>query len=331
MRVLTLDARSAADKATVRRLQFAPDGRRFAAVLGPVSHTVAVCDAASGEVTWEVPGGGDATGEPAISPDLDAIAWMEDEPEEQCDRVLLWVAGSDAGLEIGGNLRMADVSAAAFHPDGRWLAVGVYDQKLRSRAISLWHRNGTDHRDPAATEVLQFDSNQAVSALAWSADADRLAVAGEFGGLWVIAGLAAKMPQFGVPYGELRFRQAVRTAIPASQLRQPVRTLCFALDGRRLLALDGRSLDIWDFDRGEWLGPLPAKPRVLDAAYSLDGRTLAVTRRDGTVTFLDAGTLAPRTAYDWKLGPLYSVAFSPDGLTCAAGGTRRRVVVWDLE
>lgn len=330
MRVLTLDARSAADKATVRRLQFAPDGRRFAAVFGPVPHAVAECDAVSGVVTREVPGGGYAAGEPAISPDLVSAAWMEDDPEAQFDCVRLWEAEHGTARVLGDTWRTADVTAVAFHPSGRWLVAGVYDSMLCARAVILWYRDGTDRRDPAETELLQFDPNQAVSALAWSANADRLAVAGEFGDLWVIAGLAATMPEFGVPYSERLFRPAARSAIPASQLRQPVRTLRFAPDGR-LLALDGQALALWDFERGEWLGPLPSKPRILDAAYSPDGRVLAVSRRDGTVTFLEADTLAPRRTYDWKLGPLYSVAFAPDGLTCAAGGTRRRVVVWDLE
>src|SRR5687768_14694754 len=84
VRVLTLDSRYAADKADARRLQFASDGRSFAATLGPagVPHAVAVCDTASGAVTWEAPSGGDATGEPAVSPDLDAICWAEDNADE---------------------------------------------------------------------------------------------------------------------------------------------------------------------------------------------------------------------------------------------------------
>ena len=66
-------------------------------------------------------------------------------------------------------------------------------------------------------------------------------------------------------------------------------------------------------------------------AFSPDGRTLALTSTDGTVSFRDAATFRERVRFGWEVGALHSVAFAPDGLTCAAGADHGRVVLWDVE
>ena len=47
--------------------------------------------------------------------------------------------------------------------------------------------------------------------------------------------------------------------------------------------------------------------------------------------FLDAGTGAVIRKFNWKLGPLVSVAFSPDGTLAAAGSAGGKIVVWDVD
>ena len=63
----------------------------------------------------------------------------------------------------------------------------------------------------------------------------------------------------------------------------------------------------------------PAVPGLVDGAST-----------DGTVAFWDAATGAKGQQFAWKVGPLYAVAFAPDGLRCAALG-EYQVVVWDVE
>lgn len=206
------------------------------------------------------------------------------------------------------------MTAVAFDLTGHLLAAGVYDVGEEDgairlgRALAVWHAGCGTGAAPLSSYQLPFDGNEAVTAIDWSGHGNRFAVGSENGAIWT--GSSPDAPErFG----------------------SPIRALGHSPDGRRLLAFVGNILAVWDFARPEWYFPWQDEPRILDAAYSPDGQMLAVTRRDGTVTLHDADTLAPRRTYDWKLGPLHSVAFAPDGLTCAAGATRRRVVTWDLE
>ncbi len=75
-----------------------------------------------------------------------------------------------------------------------------------------------------------------------------------------------------------------------------------------------------------WL-EVEAGERLGDLARSPDGNRLAVCS-GRSVHLLDAHSLQSREAFDWDLPSLRAVAFSPDGMTMAAGGGHR-VVVWD--
>ena len=44
----------------------------------------------------------------------------------------------------------------------------------------------------------------------------------------------------------------------------------------------------------------------------------------------DVAARREQAAFDWEIGPVCTVAFAPDGMTAAAAGLARQVVVWDV-
>lgn len=66
-------------------------------------------------------------------------------------------------------------------------------------------------------------------------------------------------------------------------------------------------------------------------AFHPSGRLLAATSNDKTVKLYDAESGQFARGYDWDVGRMRSVAFSPDGLLAAAGSDTGKVVVWDVD
>lgn len=66
-------------------------------------------------------------------------------------------------------------------------------------------------------------------------------------------------------------------------------------------------------------------------AFHPSGRWLLASSNNQAVRVLDAATLAEVATFDWEVGPVRAVAFSPDGMRAAAAGKAGRVVVWDFD
>lgn len=96
------------------------------------------------------------------------------------------------------------------------------------------------------------------------------------------------------------------------------------------MRLEDGSLCLWDFTRPEPEAVPVEADQVHDMNFSPDGRFLALAAHEGVVYFLDALARQVTGVFDWGIGPVSSVAFAPDGMTCAAGGENGQVVVWDV-
>lgn len=254
---------------------------------------------------------------------------------------------SIGGRSLGGH--ELEVSAAAFSPDGRWLATASIGDHVR-----LWDLSA---EPPGATPRVLRGSDAYVWALAFSPDSRRLAIGHREG---------AELLDLSVPEGELH-------EIPIPQVGV-VRSLAFARDGRRLAIGDHDRAFLVSLDAGGRpsgsLSVVPGDPVVV----SPSGRWVAAAGRTGFDLHLRAadnrlrrhagplgGQLVSDLAFDpreqwvaaanlaagfelWRLdrldGPFNAwrgrggndrVAFSPDGRWLATGGDEQALRLLDLE
>ena len=138
--------------------------------------------------------------------------------------------------------------------------------------------------------------------------------------------------------------------VHVADLKKKKTLASFAWEGRKLR---DRAVRRVGFDpAGKWVasianGRLRVRPlgagkawhtketlgRVNAFAFHPDGRVLCAVFEDGQARFLDPHTGAVRQSFQWakKPAPLYSVVFAPDGLTCAVGAEKGKVIVWDVD
>jgi hypothetical protein len=200
------------------------------------------------------------------------------------------------------------VDAAAFSPDGRLLVFA----------------GGTDGGGTHSLERMKLPSgkrlprieargHRTIKHLAFSPDERRLAAAG-YGGL--------QMYPFPPARGEGFMAELDLEDEPGS--------LAFRPDGQEVALLCYQEVVLWDGKASEAERFTPAPVPLLSLAWSPDGGVLALGCADGAVRFWARRTGRETHSYDWGVGAASSVAFAPDGMTCAAGGEKGQIVVWDV-
>jgi WD40 repeat protein len=111
----------------------------------------------------------------------------------------------------------------------------------------------------------------------------------------------------------------------------PVLAIAFAPDGGRLIALRRDSVVV-DLETGETIAGIanPGPGEISAAAWSPDGRTLAIGESDGSVLLLDAATGKPLATWRGHRGPVLCLAFSPRGRRVISGSEDTTGLVWPV-
>jgi WD40 repeat protein/beta-lactamase regulating signal transducer with metallopeptidase domain len=324
-------------------VQFSPDALRLGAA--GFDGQAYVWDAAAGREVLRFKF--DGPGRLAISPDGKLIATATESKAVQ-----LWDAatGKEAAALEGDLVRFRCV---CFSRSGKLLAAGGGDDKGPSQA-TIWDLT-------TKKQVGKLAASKPVFAVAFSPDGSAVATGDASGAVrvWEAATFKAKTTLVGhtaavhglafSPDGKLLASGGADAVIHLWDVQKgaeiartsgtdPVRSVVFTPDGKTLIAGGGRVIKLYDAATGKEvaaLTPGPAGgddvPSPLAAAFSPDGKTLALAADDGTVRLRDAADGAARGAIEAHAEKVTCLAYSPDGKLIATGSPDKSVRLWDPE
>ena len=196
------------------------------------------------------------------------------------------------------------VLSVAFSPDGRTLASGSRNGKIR-----LWDTDTGEHK------LTLEEHTDGVTCLAFSPDGRTLA-----SGSW----------DDTVRLWDAKTGQHLQTL---EEHTDGVRSVVFSPDSRTL-ASGGydNTIRLWDAETGQHKPALEGHTDYIrSVVFSPDGRILASGSYDRTLRLWDAKTGQHLQTLEGHTDGVLTVAFSPDGNTLASGSYDNTIRLWDVE
>ena len=207
-------------------------------------------------------------------------------------------------------------TSAVMEPDSAWPHAGVWDLATGEESASL----RTDAHGPCVCDVAP-DGRSVVlgipraTVLLWDLDRARPGM---------------RCDRFApVPSGIRSWSLDDPALLGPTDGPGEVRAVRFAPDGRSVFAtLDNKAVRL-GIDDGRPIAVFEGhRTHIRSLDRSPDGSAIVTAGYDRTVRLWDAATGAPLAQHDWEIGKVDCVAYSPDGMTLAAGG-EGKIVVWD--
>ena len=177
--------------------------------------------------------------------------------------------------------------AAAFSPDGRWLAVGGWDN-----VVTVWEIT-------TKKEIARIPHTDKVLSVAFSPNGRFLATqSGQTAQVW--------NPATGRQVAQMTHSDRVRV-------------IAFSPDGRRLATASEDNLaQIWEVTTGQEVAQMSHPTGIYSIAFSPDGSWLATAGWDNQAYLWDVKTGKELATFEHN-GPVYNVAFAPTSLKNDAG------------
>jgi WD40 repeat protein len=279
----------------IHGLDFSPDGSLLASA--GLNGKILLHDLAGG--TGKLLSRQERPFQVAFSPDGAALAVADD------FGVLHWPLSGESGRHL---TQQGDSAAfqVRYSPDGRWLAANP-------GGLCLW-----------AAPALESDffSRPAdwTQSLAFSPEGRTLAIGCHNRG--------HRLSHF-ITVVEIPSRQELHSF---KGLNSYVSSLNFSPDGRTLAAACGSVVRVWSMPEGrELLAASHGRHYIHAVAFTPDGKFLATGHGDGLVRFWQTTDWTPSSSFDWGIGPVNSLAIAADGMRAAAGSSKGKVVVWDVD
>jgi WD40 repeat protein len=242
-------------------------------------------------------------------------------------------------IQTGHNDR---INSIAFSPDGKLLASGGDDQKVKLWAI------GT------GVELRAFATASEINSVAFSPDGKLLAAGGDTqpATLWDLASSKALFHLSELssalafsPNGQtiavadnraVNFYSTTNGArLKTIAVGFPLHSLAFHANGKLLAGggynLINQAVLIWDVASGEIKNELKGHTaKVWSVAFSPDGKTLASGSDDKTIKLWDVATGKEIRTIQTQAVAVVRVEFSPDGKTLLGGGGLEGVKLYDV-